>query len=44
MGRTSAKNRYTQLIEWLGTRKQSQVKTGKVKSETRLEHYKKKGA
>ena len=44
MGKISAKQRYEQLTEWLEVRKQRQVKTGEIKRESRLTHYKKHNA
>jgi hypothetical protein len=43
MSKTSAKQRYEQLTEWLGVRKQRQVKTGKAKRESRLGYYEARG-
>lgn len=44
MSKISAKQRYEQLTEWLEVRKQRQVKTGKIKRESRLEYYQKRNA
>ena len=46
MSKTSAKQRYTQLNEWLLTFKKSTKKTGKTVVKQRvskMEHYKNKG-
>ena len=46
MSKNSAKQRYTQLMEWLPTVKQTRKKTANVggtQSTSRLEHYKSRG-
>ena len=43
MSKTSAKQRYTQLKEWLSTLKFRTVKTQKPKRESRLGYYSAKG-
>lgn len=43
MSKTSAKQRYTQLTEWLSTFKSRTVKTQKLKRESRLGYYSAKG-
>jgi len=44
MSKQSAKQRYTQLIDWLPTFKKSTPKTNKVKKQSRMDYYKKQGA
>ena len=44
MSKQSAKQRYTQLMDWLPTFKRSTPNTNKVKKESRMNYYKKKGA
>ena len=43
MSKTSAKQRYTQLTEWLSTFKSRTVKTRKPKQQSRLGYYEAKG-
>jgi len=43
MSKTSAKQRYIQLTEWLPTFRRNTPKTNKPKRESKLEYYKRKG-
>lgn len=43
MSKQSSKQRYLQLIDWLPTFRKSTPKTNKLKRESKLEYYKKKG-
>tara|TARA_E500000178_G_scaffold316769_1_gene336810 strand:- start:5 stop:139 length:135 start_codon:yes stop_codon:yes gene_type:complete len=43
MSKQSAKQRYTQLMNWLPTFKKSTPKTNKPVKQSRLEYYAKKG-
>lgn len=43
MSKMSAKQRYLQLSDWLVTFKKNTPKTNKVKKESRLTYYNKKG-
>ena len=43
MSKTSAKQRYTQLMEWLSTNGKKQANTRKPKRLSKLDHYKKQG-
>ena len=43
MSKTSAKQRYTQLMSWLDTFKKRTVKTQKPKRQSRLDYYNKQG-
>jgi len=42
MSTTSSKQRYAQLMEWLGTIKKTEAK-GATKKQSRLDYYKTKG-
>ena len=44
MSKMSAKQRYLQLSDWLVTFKKNTPKTNKVKKQSRLDYYSKKGA
>jgi len=43
MSKQSAKQRYTQLMDWLPTFKKSTPKTNKLQKESRMSYYAKKG-
>ena len=42
MSKTSSKNRYTQLMSWLETRKQTAKRLNPQNSPSKLTHYKNK--
>ena len=44
MSKTSAKQRYTQLMEWLAINKRSTASTRKPKRMNKNDYYKRKGA
>lgn len=44
MSKNSAKQRYTQLMEWLSVNGKKRVNTRKTGSQSRLEYYKSKQA
>jgi len=43
MSKQSAKQRYTQLMDWLPTFRRNTPKTNKPKKQSRMDYYKNKG-